>query len=369
MKQKAIYFPGLNGFRAIAALAVVVSHITQSLGEFGLNPFIFGITREGKPAGVSLAGYGVGVFFVLSGFLITYLLQAEKDVQEIDIKKFYIRRILRIWPLYYVYLAISVSVILYLHLYFNFTSLLFYIFYAANIPYLLNTMLKFLGHYWSLGVEEQFYLFWPWFNKKITNLIPVIIVLIGSIIGIKLFVHHYYPDTMQENIMSNISYHQMMMGALGALLYKQGNQLFLRITDNVVTQGICWLMIFLAALNKFHVASVIDGDLICIAALALIIGQVNIRNRIFNLENNVFDFLGKISYGIYVIHPLLIFLIAKVIGPLSMPDCVKYLIVYASVLSLTILVSYLSYTYFEKYFLTLKSKFVVVNSSATKTEA
>src|SRR5687768_10044625 len=134
MSSKTIYFPGLNGLRAIAALAVVVSHITRELGSFNLDPYIFSEQKNGTIHGLPLAGYGVSIFFVLSGFLITYLLQAEKEKQEIDIKKFYIRRILRIWPLYYLYLFVAVLALLYFNLDISFKSLLFYFFYAANVP-------------------------------------------------------------------------------------------------------------------------------------------------------------------------------------------------------------------------------------------
>ena len=90
--NKEIYLPGLNGIRAIAAIAVVISHITVRNKDFGLNPFVFGFFENGTPRGLDLAGYGVSMFFTLSGFLITYLLLHEKKKQLIDIKKFYFRR-------------------------------------------------------------------------------------------------------------------------------------------------------------------------------------------------------------------------------------------------------------------------------------
>ena len=65
---KTIYLPGLNGLRAIAAIAVVISHITLGLGSFGLNNKIFGTDLDGKASGLKLAGYGVTIFFTLSGF-------------------------------------------------------------------------------------------------------------------------------------------------------------------------------------------------------------------------------------------------------------------------------------------------------------
>ena len=102
-----VYFPGLNGLRAIAALAVVLSHLTIALGNFNLNAHLLGTLPNGNPKGIDLADFGVSIFFSLSGFLITYLLLAENSRGKINIKNFYIRRILRIWPLYYLYFLIA----------------------------------------------------------------------------------------------------------------------------------------------------------------------------------------------------------------------------------------------------------------------
>jgi peptidoglycan/LPS O-acetylase OafA/YrhL len=367
MRSKAIYFPGLNGLRAIAAVAVVISHVTLALQQFNLNPYILGKAFDGQPKGLTLAGYGVSIFFVLSGFLITYLLEAEKLVTDIDIKKFYFRRILRIWPLYYLYLLLCVIAIIIFKLDLNIQSLFFYIFYAANVPFILGTMLPFLAHYWSLGVEEQFYLFWPWVIKKIDRyLIPILVVAIMTLISAKVLLHIFRPGSILETTIHVTRFHCMMIGALGAILYRQENRLFLWITDNKIAQAIAWLAIFLVAINKFHIASIIDTEIISLVGLTLIIGQIRIKNRLINLEKNILDFLGKISYGIYVIHPLLIFLIAKVLCNLKWPDPLRYFLAYTSVLGTTIVLSYLSYNYFEKYFLKLKKRFVVVNSSPTK---
>ena len=367
IKHKTIYFPGLNGLRAIAAIAVVLSHTTLDLERFGLDPYIFGTFDDGKPQGLNLGGYGVSIFFVLSGFLITYLLQAEKDIQEIDIKKFYMRRILRIWPLYYLYLIIAIAAILLFGFELRITSLLFYIFYAANIPFILQTGLTFVGHYWSLGVEEQFYIFWPYFNKKVKkNFCYKIIIAIVVLIGVKVALHFFYPGSILELAIHVTRFHCMLIGAVGAILYKENNTLFLKLVNNKITQSIGWFIIFLVAINKFHIASIIDNEIICVVALVLIIGQITIKNRIINLENNVFDFLGKISYGIYVIHPILIFLLARPLNAIQGNGLLKYLTVYFCILGITIIVAYISYNYFEKYFMNLKKKFVVVDSSPTR---
>lgn len=156
--NKTLHFSGLNGLRAIAAIAVVFGHTSQYLESFGLSVISFGKYADGSPKSLYLAQYGVTIFFALSGFLITYLLLEEKKQHNINIKNFYIRRILRIWPLYYLYFFLSLFTLYIFKLPFEKETILFYIFLSANIPFILNISIGFLGHYWSLGVEEQFYL-------------------------------------------------------------------------------------------------------------------------------------------------------------------------------------------------------------------
>lgn len=368
MSNKIIYFPGLNGMRAIAAIAVVISHITISLKDFGLNPNILGTFKDGTPKGFMLGAYGVSIFFVLSGFLITYLLLVEKDTNPVNIKKFYVRRILRIWPLYYLYLFVAIIIILIYGLDFNVKLLFFYFFYAANIPFILEIGIPFIGHYWSLGVEEQFYLFWPWIIKKTNSLFWTVVTMIIVLVVVKLTLHLFFPNSLLELIIHVTRFHCMMIGALGAFLLKNDNSLFLKMINNMFTQSICWIIMILLAINRFHFISVIDNEIISIVALCIIVGQIKIHKRVINLENIIFDFFGKVSYGIYVIHPILIFLFSKLLNGIGMNIYLKYCIVYFTIISTTIFISYISFQYFEKYFLKLKKNFVVVKSVASKRE-
>ena len=99
MKKKILYFPGLHGLRCIAALMVIVTHIELFKARYGL-PNIYHFNKD-------FGVYGVDFFFVLSGFLITYLLFKEDDkFGFINLKFFYLRRIFRIWPLYYLLIII-----------------------------------------------------------------------------------------------------------------------------------------------------------------------------------------------------------------------------------------------------------------------
>lgn len=185
MSEK-LHFKGLNGLRAIAALAVVFSHTTLALKEFGLNSFFWGINPDGTPRTTLLAGFGVSIFFALSGFLITYLLLVEKEKKNIAIKKFYIRRILRIFPLYYLYLVLVVLLLCIYTVSYNKLLLMAYLLPFANIPFILSTGVPLLGHYWSLAVEEQFYLFWPWILRYKNQLFKWALGLTMALLFVKL---------------------------------------------------------------------------------------------------------------------------------------------------------------------------------------
>jgi Acyltransferase family len=149
------YLRELDALRAFAFLSVFLSHYFMELGW--------------SPRVIYILGHGVDLFFTLSAYLITELLLREKDrFGHIDIKGFYIRRILRIWPLYFAFLA--------------FVLLLKVIAAPRGIPYSVLTLFAvFLGDtpgssqifispilfpLWSISLEEQFYLTWPHIRAK-----------------------------------------------------------------------------------------------------------------------------------------------------------------------------------------------------------
>jgi peptidoglycan/LPS O-acetylase OafA/YrhL len=364
--MKPLYLSGLNGIRAIAALAVVVSHITLGLSEFQLDPSVLG-TFNGKPKGLDLAGYGVSIFFALSGFLITYLLLVEKDKQDIDVKKFYIRRILRIWPIYYLYLACVYALTIFYALPHPPRYIGFYVFFTANIPAILGTPLPYLGHYWSLAGEEQFYAFWVWVVKKVkSELFLVVTTAFLIVFGLKTFLHFFHPNSILETIIHITRFQCMFLGALGAIMFKGKNSLFSKLCDTKIAQLVAWSVIALLAINKYRLASIIDQEFISVITVVLIIGQINIKNRLLNLDNPVFNFLGEISYGIYIWHPLVILGYSKLLSDFLVPTSLKYSIVYGGIIFTTIAIAYISFHFFEKYFLKMKERFSVVPSLSTK---
>lgn len=369
MPDKIVHLDGLNGIRAIAALAVVVAHTTIALGEFGLDPYLFGRNPDGGPAGIMLAQYGVTMFFCLSGFLIGYLLLLEKDNQPVDIRNFYIRRVLRIWPLYYAYLAAAVIVTVAVGNHAGLDTLPYYLLLAANVPFILGTAIPLLAHYWSLAVEEQFYLFFPWVVGRIGRSLPAFLIGFAVLfLAAKALLR--YVDLGQGPIpfmvLDLTRFQCMMIGAVGAWYYHAGDDLFLRATTNLPVQLLCWFVVVLLVLQRFHIASIIDHEIVAAVTPCIIVGQVTGRNRIVPLDLTVLDFLGKISYGLYVLHPLVIFLLGRSVR-FEGENPLDYVLAYGLVLGTTIGLAYASYRYFERPFLRQKERFSAVLSSPAKT--
>ena len=179
---------GLDGIRAYAVITVVILHLQLVIHWY----------YESSPL-YSLVWHGVEIFFVLYGFLITHLLVKERtQFGNIDLKKFWIRRALRIFPLFYLFIL---SVILIGFFYDTNTSLkqtLISAIYGFNfVPR--SEYNNLLGHTWSLAVEEHFYLIWPPFLilmlKKKISLQKILVVLIVFFIGLELINNHLIYET------------------------------------------------------------------------------------------------------------------------------------------------------------------------------
>lgn len=353
-----IHLKGVNGIRAIAALAVVVFHIVAGLKDFGF----------GYNLNFDLGPFGVTLFFALSGFLITYLLLVEKSrFGHINIKAFYLRRILRIWPLYYLYLILALITIYIFRTDPLPDGILYYVFLCANIPFIFQFPLSVLNHYWSLGVEEQFYIFWPWIVERSKHLLRFLCVFIIGFVIVKLALRYIDATTSWHwpyAFLSVTRFDCMAIGAIAAIFYFEKNQLFFRICQSVVAQLAAWASLVLLAFSKFHIASVLDAEIIAVMTVILIVNVSSNPRSLVKMENRYCDFLGRISYGIYVYHPLIIFYVAKTLKNwlVDMNEAMKLIVIFIIVFGLTILIAYLSYEFFEKRFLSLKSKFSPVKS-------
>lgn len=187
-----VYFPNLNGLRFVAAAAVIVHHTEQIKWRFG----VANIWTTSAP--IALIGkLGVVLFFVLSGFLITYLLLEEEERSgRIAVGKFYMRRALRIWPLYYVVVLSALFVLPYctwfqrpdigievIHQNLPLKSAL-YITFFANVVLANVGLVPYASHTWSIGTEEQFYLIWPLLMKWVHRTVPLMLAVIAIYLAV-----------------------------------------------------------------------------------------------------------------------------------------------------------------------------------------
>jgi peptidoglycan/LPS O-acetylase OafA/YrhL len=360
------YRPELDLLRFAAFMMVYVSHAFPQ--RKGASHLMIAIKRTGS--------LGVPVFFALSAFLITELLLKEKSTTgSVDVKAFYARRILRIWPLYFaaIFLAYALSFLV-PSADFTFAALAAYVLLVGNWYSILHGFLPLgFGTVWSICLEEQFYLVWPSVARLSSRRgLWIISASIWSFCQVVILILCYRHAAISPTIWIN-SFTQFQYFALGTMLC-----LVLRGSPPAISNSIrvgmvlCGLCILFTANFVFNTymyedgaASVLKtypGYLISGAGVALLLLGFLGMSVPRSLSPGVY--LGKISYGLYMIHhPLLLGVTELANGPLHRfgPPT---LTINALTLPLTILLGSLSYDYFEKPFLRLKERFTVIKSRA-----
>ncbi len=353
------YLNGLNGLRALAAGTVLLGHIHDGLPSLGL-PF-FGRTQCGL--------FAVTVFFALSGFLITHLLLREKEsTGKIGIKNFYIRRTLRIWPLYFFFFGCALLFNYLVDEPYDKSLILYTLLFAGHIPNCLNHFIGNAGHLWSLGVEEQFYLIWPWlirFSKRPIVALSVFLILFFVVKGIARFafggehpVYYFFYITRFDC---------MAIGGIAAWLHLRGIPAQLRaILFSLPVQISCWLCLLAVIPDKFHVFSFLDHFLIAVVTSILILNLIANPRPLFRLENRLLRYLGGISFGLYMWHSLIIASNVLLLPHIPFPVWGKITFLTLSVVGETILVAHLSKKFLEQPFLRFKDRFAVSTLAPTE---
>ena len=171
-----------------------------------------------------------------------------------------------------------------------------------------------------------------------------------------------YGTTVAYRFFAVTRFDCMMLGAIGAILYYMKNEAFSRIFQNRFLGLACFIFLLFSQPWAGYVPAPIRPQVIAILSLVCILSQL--KSPIINLENRVCDFVGKISYGIYVIHPLLIFLLSSFYrdASISLPKGISITLIYCIVTTVTIFLAWISYRFFESPFLRLKSKFAIIHS-------
>jgi peptidoglycan/LPS O-acetylase OafA/YrhL len=360
--EKPIYFKGLNGVRAIAACIVIIWHIDQFSYLFDLPKL--GFSENG------MAGYGVNMFFVLSGFLITFLLLKEKQTNSIiRVKQFYMRRILRIWPLYYLALLIAIIFVITKLISepssFG-SSILLYSLLSANFAYALGISISVITPLWSVGVEEQFYLIWPHFISRFNKIQRSLIWFIVAYLTFKFGIYYSLgPKSISYEIIGLLKFDLMAFGGLGAYWLFNKHTRILNVLFRKEVEVLAWIVLLWSIIfQPLHLFSIIDSELNSIFYLIIILNVSSNIRPLISLDSIIFNFFGRISYGLYVYHMIVIYALAALNKNTQFISNHVYLQI--TVLLTTIIISSLSYKYFETIFLKKKHRFSIVQSTNLK---
>ena len=358
LQADRVHYPALDGLRGLAILLVVVYH------NFGfINVFFFG-------------WLGVDLFFVLSGFLITDILLKTVGKKGY-LKNFYIRRVLRIFPLYYLCLILFLIVLpqttIQLDVQYYVDHQVWLWTYLQNWIYTFQSpgQTNALNHLWSLAVEEQFYLLWPLavlIIRKPGYLLLFISLVLVAVLGLRLLVWiNQISDLAYFNLYTFTRIDGLCIGCMIALLQ--------RVKSNFLEKNKAIIVLCFAGLNfgfffvnrryQFSFPYLAFAGYTTFAMMfGLLVNEaVTRQSKLINLlfNNPLLKFFGKISYGFYVFHwPVYLFLFPYLlpwISKLTNGTLVQFLVSVVATIA-AIVISWLSYQYFEKYFLKLKDKFV-----------
>ena len=295
------YLPGLDGLRALAASAVLAWHVDRFAPLLGLQPLGYGRTN--------LAETAVTLFFVLSGYLITLLLLREKAENGfISIKNFYARRILRIWPPYYTILLISIPMLHFLPHTANWKIYTLYTFMLSNVAYALGIGIIFLFPLWSVAVEQQFYLVWPWVVSNSKNLVRTLVYIGTTYFAVKVGLRFFENDVIYK-LWRLTAFDSLAIGGLAACLYSQGHRC-LSILYSSWLQATLWLLLAGGVLFRpITLTSLVDAEIHSLIYAVLIINVSTNPRPLIRLENRLLKTVGKLSYGLYLYHlPVMAFL-------------------------------------------------------------
>lgn len=286
--------PSLDGLRAFSIMLVCVGHIA---GTVGAPDFLLPLHNLGN--------FGVKIFFVISGFLITYLLLIEREkTGEINLKEFYIRRTFRLFPAFY-FFVFCMAAAHYMGLIKLWTGDLFHAAtYTMNYHHDRNWW---LNHTWSLAVEEQFYLLWPLLLLLIGKLnartVAILVIYIVPLIrALMWYGFEASPSAMTREFQAVAD--ALATGCVLAYLYKSNTEIPRWFTSLWFYLVPMCMFIIPALLSKFHppIFYILGQSIINICAAALIWRFITVRKGLpFKLLNWApVVWIGTLSYSLYL---------------------------------------------------------------------
>ncbi len=363
------YHPELDVLRFFAFLMVFLHH------AFPHDPAFW--TKLGVPsfparivAGIGATGaFGVSVFFVLSSYLITELLLREKDqMGTLDVRSFYIRRMLRIWPLYFAFLALAVvlqwivpgqHVTLRAGLWFSLLAGNWFIVFHGFPSSVIFPL-------WSVSIEEQFYITWPAVVRRVSEpgmlLIAGVLLTVATAARFYLGMHHVGESDVWCNTFVQLD--PIVIGILMALLLRGEVPRLSRLARAaLMLAGITGLALgavyFGIKNDPLTTSRIVFGyPSVAIGGGLLLLSVLRERK---SGSSPVLVYLGRISYGLYVFHILGLLISDHVVYDQT-ASLMRYALRVGIALAATILMAAASFRWLEKPFLNLKQRFTHVLS-------
>lgn len=337
------YFGGFDGLRAVGVVAVVWFHVS--------GPHALAILNQGNK--------GVDLFFAVSGFLITSLLLREYSANGgLDIRAFYLRRTLRIFPLYYLVLGLYCVLVIAIEPGTQraaqfWSNLPAFLTYTSNWFVGLDDSAQGVIFYfaWSLATEEQFYLFWPallmllyWLTRRLwTAAIAALLLL-----GMKVLATDGDVDASFSLLVLSSLAPAILFGAMFAvLLHEKGSfQLLYPVLGRKPMPALA-LLVLLACL-QFQADRLVTCFVIAVFVASVALREDGLLHRALTCKPVVF--IGSISYGMYLMHMLAANVVRRIVGHTAGID------VFIGTLLLVIVMAYLSLRYFERPILRFKDR-------------
>jgi peptidoglycan/LPS O-acetylase OafA/YrhL len=362
----------LDGLRGAAVLAVLAFHLSWTFPE------VAGPTMLARRA-FWVGWVGVDLFFVLSGYLITRGLVADsaKPLKE-RLRLFWTRRFLRIFPLYYAFIAVGTVVALATG---AFVPGAAYWLYTQNYALAFDAVrLHWTAHLWSLAIEEQFYFVWPLFallvpkNARLPATLGLFVF--GAVLRVALIrgVQIWDIETVAKLAYRATPTHMdgLLLGAAVAMMAKDPTSAIARAWARARTPLLAVSALLLGALfwktgldDENRVVIAVGYPLLAVFFAGLVSAAVDEKLPAFArgaLSRGLFPACGKVSYGMYILHwPLVAILaerLARAEEPMSLAQsCATALAFMVGGSLVTYAAAWASFRYFESPFLKLKEKF------------
>lgn len=371
------YFPSLDGLRFVSILFVVLHHLDTFTGNFLTY-------TESYPLIGEIGYFSIQFFFVGSGFLITYFLINELDRSGyISLKKYFIRRILRIWPGYYLLLGMAflaywiqpfflipgVSDVYYQSPGFS-SSVLCFGFILPHLPPFFSPTAPYIHQTYTIGIEEQFYFLWGlifFFFKRVHGYV-LLVLFISVCVGAVW--HQLYHTTVgapaEGSVLSFFSsavtflkYSRITTFAIGSFFAYayHAKASWLNVYSKPAAQFLFYL--FLGSLLYVRSRGIyLPDELISFAMISLFFFSMKSSAHFMSFSHPLLVFLGKISYGIYLFHLFAIVLACKLVSCFTdSATSSVFLLLSALTVGLSIAFGWLSYRFVESRFLELKRRF------------